>query len=62
MTQFKYVGEDTRYFPTLGIEVTPEEVFKAPDDFQAHQCEKVSDQEPSTSQLTGAENDNASTN
>lgn len=34
--KFTYIGEDVRTFPTLGITVTKDDVFEAPDDFVAH--------------------------
>ena len=39
MKRFKYLGEDDRYFPTIGIEIlaeNPDKTFQAPDDFEAH--------------------------
>lgn len=38
--KFTYIGEDTRTFPSLGITVTKNEVFEAPDDFVAHNVVK----------------------
>jgi len=35
MAQFKYLGEDDREFPTLGLTVNAGDVFDAPDDFVA---------------------------
>ena len=33
MATFKYIGEDTRVFPTLAITVNDGDTFDAPDDF-----------------------------
>jgi len=33
--KFKYIGEDERTFPTLGITVTKGDEFDAPEDFSA---------------------------
>lgn len=44
MAKFKYLGEDDRYFPTIGVEIlATDEVktFDAPDDFNAHNCIKI---------------------
>ena len=37
---FIYVGEDVRTFPTLGITVTKNDVFEAPETFVANNVEK----------------------
>ena len=36
MTTYKYNGEDTREFPTIGLTVKPGDTFEASDDFVAH--------------------------
>jgi hypothetical protein len=53
MAKFKYIGEDDREFPTLGLTVNAGDVFDAPSDFVATNVIVVPKTTPSADTTVG---------